>query len=135
MTCATGSATTVVVKNLPATSSFLAFGPGNRLYSASFAGKVTRCVYTFQSFSKALGSTPYPPVVNQCLTTTASVAGVAVQPVLGPVLVRAPQRSAQCAVAARRRDAGAGRAGGEQREQTRRKEPAGARWASLRVKG
>jgi hypothetical protein len=77
------SGTTVVVKNLPATSSFLAFGPGNRLYSASFAGKVTRCVYTFQSFSKALGSTPYCPVVNQCLTTTASVAGVAVQPVLG----------------------------------------------------
>jgi len=77
------SGTTTAVTGLPATSSFLAFGQGNRLYSASFTGKVTRCVYTFQALSKALGSTPYPPVVNQCVTQSPSVAGALVQPVVG----------------------------------------------------
>lgn len=77
------SGTTTAVTGLPATSSFLAFGQGDRLYSASFTGKVTRCVYTFQALSKALGSTPYPPVVNQCKTATPSVAGAPVQPILG----------------------------------------------------
>ena len=77
------SGTTVAVTGLPATSSFLAFGQGDRLYSASFDGKVTRCVYTFQALSKALGSTPYPPVVNQCKRVTAHVGGAAVAPVLG----------------------------------------------------
>jgi hypothetical protein len=40
-------------------------------------------VYTFQALSKALGSTPYPPVVNQCVTQSPSVAGALVQPVVG----------------------------------------------------
>ena len=77
------SGTTVAVTGLPALSPFLAFGQGDRVYSASFTGKVTRCVYTFQGLSKALGSTPYPPVVNQCKTVQPSVAGAAVQVILG----------------------------------------------------
>ena len=77
------SGTTVAVKNLPAISSFLAFGLGDRLYSASFGGQVTRCIYTFQALSKALGSTPYPPTVSQCVTAEPSVAGALVAPVLG----------------------------------------------------
>lgn len=71
------------MKNLPTTSAYLAFGQGNRLYSASISGKVTRCAYVFQALSKALGSTPYPPVVNQCVTAQASVEGTPVQAVAG----------------------------------------------------
>ena len=84
-TDALGAPVTVLgaVTGLPALSPFLAFGQGDRVYSASFTGKVTRCVYTFQGLSKALGSTPYPPVVNQCKTVQPSVAGAAVQVILG----------------------------------------------------